>query len=335
MMHLIIDLTNTSIKIIQSYYQTNLFAINTFNTENSPSSHLEIKKEKKSHILTLFNMNTNKKYSEFIFHNKIRNVLITKSNLVVIFKTKAYIYDLFSYENIDVFNTYQNPNGIFAITQSEQSHNIIVAYPDEAKGFVRIKDYRTSSTMLVFIDETGISALDLTQNLLAVAALDGVNIKIIAVSTGEVVQLLKRGIGDAYVNQVLFDNKGVMLAATSSKGTVHIWSINQINNRESVQDTIVDNISSNVFGRIVKKNNMTILNKIFFGKISKEEKSFAQMHLNESMSICAFSENSEKLYVIGISGTLYIGVIDFVDGGEIRIEKKEDIKQLQIPKRNK
>ena len=42
-----------------------------------------------------------------------------------------------------------------------------------------------------------------------------------------------------------------------------------------------------------------------------------------------------KLYVIGISGTLYIGVIDFVDGGEIQIEKKEDIKQLQIPKRNK
>ena len=116
--------------------------------------------------------------------------------------------------------------------------------------------------MLVFIDESGISALDITPTMLAVAAMDGVNIKIIAVSTGEVVQLLKRGIGDAFVNQVLFDNKGVMLAATSSKGTVHIWSINQMYNRESVQDTIVDNISSNVFGRIVKKNNMTILIRI-------------------------------------------------------------------------
>ena len=280
-------------------------------------------------------MSTSKKYSEFIFHNKIRNVIITKSNLVVIFKTKAFIYDIFTYENIDVFTTYQNQNGIFAITQSEQSHHIIVAYPDEAKGFVRIKNYRTASSMLVFIDESGISALDITQTMLAVAAMDGVNIKIIAVSSGEVVQLLKRGIGDAYINQVLFDNKGVMLAATSSKGTVHIWSINQMNNRESVQETIVDNISSNVFGRIVKKNNMTILNKIFFGKISKEEKSFAQMHLNENMSICAFSENSEKLYVVGVSGVLYTGGIDFVDGGESRIEKKANIKELQIPKETK
>ena len=80
---------------------------------------------------------------------------------------------------------------------------------------------------------------------------------------------------------------------------------------------------------------MTILNKIFFGKISKEEKSFAQMHLNENMSICAFSENSEKLYVVGISGVLYIGVIDFVDGGEMRIEKKKNIKELKIPKEHK
>ena len=127
--------------------------------------------------------------------------------------------------------------------------------------------------------------------------MDGVNIKIIAVSTGEVVQLLKRGIGDAFVNQVLFDNKGVMLAATSSKGTVHIWSINQMYNRESVQDTIVDNISSNVFGRIVKKNNMTILNKIFFGKISKEEKQQMKKILGTKVLINSKNEKSGKIEV--------------------------------------
>lgn len=312
-----------SYKIIQSYYQTNLIAFITISHANKET---KLKKEKDSHILTLYNLATNEILTEFRFHHKIRNFLLTKNQLTIIFKNNIYLFDLFSFENIDKFSTYTNCNGIVAITSCDSSpYSIIIAYPDEAKGYVRVRDYEKNTSILLFIDDSGISSMAITNAVpyLAVAASTGVVIKIIDYRDGAVVQVLKRGIGEAYINCIVFDNKALLLSATSNKGTVHVWTVERKDDKGRKTFGLEGDENKK---RPMKKSRVSVIKNLFFSS-NIEELSFASMHLNEKMSVCSFDNTGTGLFVVGQSGMVYYGKIDFVKGGEITIERRFTVKE--------
>lgn len=268
-----------------------------------------------------------KSLSELRFNQNVMNVKLRKDKIIVVCRDKIYIFNLGTFQNMDIIETGDNTHGIVGV--SYEPSQTILAYPDKKRGHVRIKNYEKSSVFFINAHENNIAyiALSYDGSLLATASDQGTLIRIFTTENGDLLQELRRGKDRADIKFICFEPNFKFIAASSNKGTVHIWSIASAiknlkrlnkndgsNNEESNEEESIEN----------KKSIFKAFPSFLGGDFFKSEWSFAQVRITSHRSICAFgSENT--IIVVSTDGKYYKAQIDLEKGGECKILQEEQL----------
>jgi len=294
--------------------------------------------------------------SEIKFFSNLKNVKIRKDRIFAICDKNIYVFDMQTFENLEIINTRENPKGLFGINDYE--YKIIIAYlgafdnDNNHKGSVTIKNYERQKGIQVIAQDDSITYLSLNQEgtLLATANEKGTIIKIHSCVNGDLLSQFKRGKGKAEIHYICFDKFSNFLAVTSDRGTIHIWSLGdvteKIKNIKEKEEDDVKKIDQDIeedddrFGDVdsnenkiniieEKKEDIEINNlndlpknkKTIFGQL---EKSFAQIRINTNNSICCFLKNY-IIAVITYEGIYYQAQLDTKIGGNCKIILQESL----------
>ena len=245
-----------------------------------------------------------KPLSELKFNQNIMNVKLRKDKIVVVCRDKIYVFNLSNFKNIDIIETGDNSHGIVGI--SYEQDQTLLAYPDKERGKVRIKNN------IAYI------ALSYNGSLLATASEQGTLIRIFNTENGNLLQEVRRGKDKADIKYICFEPNYRFIAATSNKGTIHIWSLaNTLKNLNRIGDnenTIIEN----------KTSGLKWLPHFLGGEFFNSEWSFAQVRITDHRSICCFGADN-TIIVVSTDGKYYKAQIDLEKGGECKIIQEEQL----------
>lgn len=178
-----------------------------------------------------------------------------------------------------------------------------------------------SITALINAHESAISyiAMNSDGSLLATSSDKGTLIRIFRAEDGSFLQELRRGKDKAEIQYICFDPYSKLVASTSDRGTIHIWSLaTAIKKMKETGEVITVKESIDEDSKEIPKNQQSIfkaLPKIFTGNYFKSEWSFAQFRLDDPKTICAFGPNN-TIIAISSLGKYYQASIDLKKGGE-------------------
>ena len=282
-----------------------------------------------------------KSLSELKFSQNVLNIKLRKDKIVVICLDKIYVFNLSSFESIDIIETGENIHGVIGINYNID--NTIIAYPDKKKGKIKIKNYEKTTNISVDAHEKIIGNIVLTINgdLMASATEMGTIIRIFNTENGHLLQEIRRGKEKAHIRCICFEQNNRFIAASSSRGTVHIWSLstalkNLKKNNEELEDekekerednkNELGERQENQETKKVenKKRFLKVIPNILGGDIFNSEWSFAQVRIKEPKSICTFG-NDNTIKIVCSNGKYYKAKIPFEKGGECQIIQEENI----------
>ena len=282
-----------------------------------------------------------KSLSELKFSQNVLNIKLRKDKIVVICLDKIYVFNLSSFESIDIIETGENIHGVIGINYNID--NTIIAYPDKKKGKIKIKKYEKTTNISVDAHEKIIGNIVLTINgdLMASATEMGTIIRIFNTENGHLLQEIRRGKEKAHIRCICFEQNNRFIAASSSRGTVHIWSLstalkNLKKNNEELEDekekerednkNELGERQENQETKKVenKKRFLKVIPNILGGDIFNSEWSFAQVRIKEPKSICTFGTDN-TIIIVCSNGKYYKAKIPFEKGGECQIIQEENI----------
>ena len=289
-------------------YRTNILAlVGSDNNMNHKRSKLVIWDDHKK-----------KPLSELKFNQNIMNVKLRKDKIIVVCRDKIYVFNLSTFKNMDIIETGDNSHGIVGV--SYESKETILAYPDKERGKVRIKNYEKSIVYPINAHENNIAYITLSYDgsLLATASEQGTLIRIFNTENGNLLQEVRRGKDKADIKFICFEPNYKFLAASSNKGTIHIWSLSNtlksLNKTTESENKTIEN----------KTSTLKWLPSFLGGEFFNSEWSFAQVRITDHKSICCFgAENT--IIVVSTDGKYYKAKIDIEKGGECKIIQEEQL----------
>ena len=165
-------------------------------------------------------------------------------------------------------------------------------------------------------------------------------------------QEFRRGKEKAEISYICFDAASKLMAATSDRGTIHIWSMgsciktmnekpiqkdsslvdNRITGRSEIdsRDSNTTDVTVNEGNKKEKvedfpKNQSSIFKGLpGIGTFFKSEWSFAKLRIDNQKSICAFGEDN-TIIAITSEGKYYQATIDLKKGGDCVITKEASL----------
>ena len=189
--------------------------------------------------------------SEFKFTTPVKNVKFKKNLIFIVLEKKIYVFNVENSQNIDSFDTIVNKKGMIAINGSP--NKTIMAHPIQFndqpdKGYVGIKNYKTNKYFPLLVHEESLSnmAMDHYGLLLATVNDKGTIIRIHSIEDKTLVYECRRGKDKAFINYLAFDVNYKYFGITSDRGTIHIWKLN---------DIVEKNYSMKSYSAAVNKNN--------------------------------------------------------------------------------
>ena len=277
-----------------------------------------------------------KSLSELKFSQNILNLKLRKDKIAVICADKIYLFSLSSFQSIDIIETGENPHGVIGINYNLEK--TIIAYPDKNKGKIKIKNYEKSSNISANAHEKTIGIIVLTVNgdLMASATEMGTIIRIFNTDNGNMVQEVRRGKEKAQIKCICFEPNNKFIAATSNRGTVHIWSLSTAfkNFKKEVKDFEtekgqIDELrakTENPEKKSIenKRSIFNVLPNFLGGEFFNSEWSFAQVRIKEQKSICTFGSDN-TIIIVCSNGKYYKAKIPIENGGECEIIQEENI----------
>ena len=293
---------------------------------------------KKSNILALVGGGTLPKFSknkiviwddhqgkimiQIRFNSNIIKVKLREDCIISILENRIYLLDINTLETIDILDTFDNPNGIFSMSNINNKLNI--AFPQN-KGKIQLEYYniikenfKKDETKIINAHESFIAFLTLNNegNVLATASDKGTLIRLFNVYNQEMIAELRRGTKNTTINCLAFDINTEFIACTSEVGTVHIFYIQEINKLFEKNE---DKTKSNNEGNKKEKNKNTKIIKV-------KERSFAKFKVQEKKSILRFVQNNSFI-VLTSDGKFYKAFFDTKDG---IINKKNEKYNIEI-----
>ena len=319
---------DAEISMVVMLYRTNLLAL--VGSENNPIYN-------KNKVI-IWDDHQKKSLGELKFSQNVLNLKLRKDKIVVICLDKIYLFNLSSFESIDIIETGENIHGVLGINYNEEK--TIIAYPDKKKGKIKIKDYEKLTNILVDAHEKTIANIVLTTNgdLMASSTEMGIIIRIFATENGNLIQEVRRGKEKAQIRCICFEQNYKFIAASSTRGTIHIWSLStamkNLKKKNNENDDNKDSQDKNSeFGE--KQENDEVLNienkrsifnvlpNILGGEFFNSEWSFAQVRLKEQKSICTFGSDN-TIIIVCSNGKYYKAKIPMEKGGECQIIQEEN-----------
>ncbi len=290
-----------------------------------------------------------KEIAELKFTSNVINIKLKKDRIFSICENKIFIFDFKTYKNIEIIETSDNPKGLIAISY-EQNINII-AYPisntniKETKGKLKIHDKEKNLDLEITAHENILSYITMNKEgtILASASEKGTRIRIFNCINGVLLQEFKRGSEKAEINYITFDNLGILVAVTSDRGTIHIWSIknsikklndiindnkkNNLNNNNNDNSDNSENNNNNIQDNL-PDNKSSIFN--FFGV--KTERSFAQIRLaDEHLYKFAFLTNN-NIIAISYFGKYIYAILNTKKGDVCNIDESGFLSEKKFDK---
>ena len=176
--------------------------------------------------LVIWDDNEDKIITELKFTTSIINIKLKKDFLFVVCQKRIYVFDFNTFEMIDTIETGDNKKELVAINSSPG--NTILAYPS-SKGInkITIKNYEEKVLFTYTAQEDSVSKMNIncSGTLIATSNENGTTIKIHSCKDGIFLQEFRRGHEKAKINYICFDNDSKLMAVSSSRGTIHIFSM--------------------------------------------------------------------------------------------------------------
>ena len=262
--------------------------------------------------VVLYNDAENCIETEYKFAMPVLNVKFKKNLIFIVCEKKIYVFNVQTSQNIDSFDTITNKRGIIAVNGSPDK--TIMAHPIEFedapdKGYVGIKNYKTNKYFPLLVDEEPPSNMEMDYYglLLATANDKGTIVRIHNLSDKTLIYECKRGKDKTFINYISFDLEYNYVGLTSNKGTIHIWKLDEIIDKEKKDDQIIYTVK--------KINNY------------KTEFSFAKIKINKLNCIFCF-KSKDRVLIISPDEKCYIANID-KKGGYLQASEKKDFSLLK------
>ena len=243
--------------------------------------------------ITLWDDHQGKIVSQIRFNSEVLKVKIRKDSIIGVLYDKIYILNIVTLEIIDIFETYNNPNGVFSC--SNINNDLIIAFPNvQGKGKVEILQFFISYEItqkkeqkIINAHEGSIAYISINNEgtLLATASDKGTLIRIFLISKSDdhPIHVLKRGKKNVKINCLVFDITSELIGCTSDAGTTHIFDICELNKLIEKKDE--DNTEEK------GKNNKNNI------KITLNERSFAKYKMKEDQCILGFYQPNRMLLI--------------------------------------
>ena len=299
----------------QMLFKTNIFGL--VGSDNNPEY-------KQNHVI-IWDDKTKSVLCKYTIKEKVLNLRLRRDRVVVVCHSKIYVLNLKNFDIVDNIETGPNPKGLVGISYIESKY--ILVYPSKDKeNHLTIKHSDTKKFIYISPHKNKIAYITLSYNglLLATSSEEGKKIRIFETESGEFLQELNRGQEKADIKCISIDFKNQFVAASSERGTIHIWSLAQSIEKIKKSGKIAILEEEKNFKISNVGSMFAVLPSFLGGGYFKNEWSFAQVRLDEPYSIFHFGvENS--LIIITSTGKYYKTKIDLQKGGECQILQEEDL----------
>ena len=267
---------------------------------------------------------------ELSFKSNVRSVRLRKERIVVALEQRIYIYQISDLKLLDALDTFPNPEGLCALSPKDAT---ILVCPDKKKGFIRITNYDSNTSVEKKAHDSSLSAIAISMDgkLCATASDKGTLIRVFATEDGKLLQELRRGADKADIHCIAFDKTSHWLACTSDKGTVHIFSLASackvVYKSSDGPESPEAKHPPGAKPEAGAAKNPTSVFKFMKGIFSyfSSEWSFAQFRIPDAHSVVAFGPEDQNVIigtsypncvVVSYDGKYYVAKFDPKAGGE-------------------
>ena len=299
--------------MVSMLYKTNIFGI--VGSDNNPDY-------KQNQVLIWDDLSEKIAY-KITATERVLNLKLRRDRIFIVCKNKIYVVNSKGEYYIPrVIDTGLNPNGLIAISYNEE--NTIIVYPssdeNKNKGELTVEnlDDKLAAVRYFFPHSHKVAYIALSYDglLLVTASEDGKKIRIYDSESLDKLQELNRGKEKAKIKYISIDFKNQFLAASSERGTIHIWSLSQ--SLEKLKKSGKYKINENENKISNASSVFAVLPTFLGGGFFDNEWSFAQVRLEEPYSIFHFGLDN-SLIIITSSGKYYKAKIDLKKGGNCTI----------------
>jgi len=257
--------------------------------------------------------------------NEIRAVKLSYEKVFVVVDRKIYIYSFDDFALLEVFDTYQNPNGLCAINNLRKK--VVVAFPERRAGTVRVVHFESTNRLVeVRAHESAVNCLTLNSdgNYLATASERGTLIRIWNAGSGALVQEVRRGIDKAFIHSLSFDLKSEWIVCGSDRGTIHIFKVCESEGEIKETSSALSPSTSSSSLIKNKRSKLGFMQRLL-PKYFRSEWSYARFRVHENDAIGAFTAAPNKLAVVTKNSNYYLVSFDLLKGGDCIIEDDRNV----------
>lgn len=268
---------------------------------------------------------------ELSFRTPVRAVKLRRDRIVVVLEFHVYVYHFADLTLLHHLSSTANPKGLCAI--SPDSSAFVLACPGTTKGSVRCElsgDGGRSTVIHAHTSALAALALNSDGRRVATTSDTGTLIRIFDTATGQHLQELRRGTDHAQIYCIAFDATTQWLAASSDKGTIHVFCVTRGKVNKSlprtksdsksraadITHTTTDEIKKATANRLQgpKQHNSAPSNPTSLFAFAQNvlpayfsaERSFAQYRVPDtSQTIVAFAQEPNTLFVASADGLFY------------------------------
>lgn len=238
--------------------------------------------------------------------------------MVVVLKNKIYLYTLDRRpRQLQVIETIENPMGIAAISSDQDNDHFWLAYPGLQVGQICLMRITAAgdtgaSSLVIAAHKSPVAALALNRSgtLLASASEKGTLVRIHEVRSGRLRYELRRGADRALIYDIVFNGDSSLVAVSSDKGTVHIFSLPEVGAGADCAASTLDPSSLALSNR---QSSLAFM-KEMLPKYFASQWSFAQCRVGECRSAICFGADPSTIYVITVDGHFYRFRFDLLGG---------------------
>ncbi|GAB4835808.1 Autophagy- protein 18a [Ancistrocladus abbreviatus] len=252
---------------------------------------------------------------ELSFRSDVKSFRLLRNRIIIILLQKLFVYNVADLKLLYQTETISNPKGLCEVSCS--SNSFVLVCPGLLKGQVRVEHYNSKTTKFIMAHDSRVAALALTLDgrIMATASSKGTLVRVFNTLDGTLLQELRRGTDRAEIHSLAFSSTAQWLAASSNRGTVHVFSL-KVDAGSSGSNTLHGASESN--HSLQSPQSSLSLIKGVLPKYFSSEWSVAKFHLREgSHYIVAFGQQENTIVILGMDGSYYLCEFDAVSGGRM------------------
>jgi WD40 repeat protein len=166
-----------------------------------------------------------KKICDIDAEHRILGVNLNKECFAIVCQNSIKLYQFQDMKFLTKIETYDNPNGVCALSTNEQTS--IIVTPGLKPGYVNVTDYVSNIHKTFRVSDHPINNLTLNNDATKVATAStlGTLVRVFDLPTQTKFREVRRGSDSCEIYGIHFSSDSKCLAVTSSKNTVHVFSL--------------------------------------------------------------------------------------------------------------